>query len=119
MIDCSKTETYLKEKLRMCKSYQKYEDCEKCGFGKVSLDCDSFALENPYDAIEIVQKWSDEHPPKTFLDDVLEKFPKAKRETIITDLCPKTLGYEKGFRCDGTEDCEKCWNRPYLEEAQK
>lgn len=63
MKDCSKTEIYLKEKERMC---ELLDTCEKCFFQEYNrlafTPCEYFESLEPLKAIEIVQKWSDEHP---------------------------------------------------------
>ncbi len=63
MKDCSKTEIYLKEKARMCKPN---DICCDCPFyehrsGPFAI-CNDVEENEPLIAIEIVQKWSDEHP---------------------------------------------------------
>lgn len=42
--------------------------------------CHDFQAKYPDEAIAIVQKWSDEHPPKTYRDDFFEKFPGAVKD---------------------------------------
>ena len=108
---------YIKEKQRMCTSY---EECMDCGLheGEMekSMGCYTYCTEYPEEAVSIIEKWSQEHPQKTMLSDFLEKYPKARLRDNGTprDVCPYSLGYEehKGC-CDGR--CMKCWNRP-LEE---
>lgn len=63
MKDCSKTEIYLQEKNRMCKPN---DSCYNCPFYEHRIDsfspCNSIEDNYPLKAMEIVQKWSDEHP---------------------------------------------------------
>mgnify|MGYP001139286985 FL=1 len=76
MIDCSKTENYLIEKLRMTKRAKseickiKCSDCPLCsknnGISEY-ISCISFEMYHPEKAIEIVQRWSDAHPQRTYL----------------------------------------------------
>lgn len=78
MIDCSKTENYLIEKLRMTKRAKsgickiKCSDCPLCsknnGISEY-ISCISFEMYHPEKAIEIVQRWSDEHPQRTYLSE--------------------------------------------------
>lgn len=49
--DCSKTIDYMKERKRMCAMYPHCKECPLIG-----MDCVSVG------SIDIVQKWSDEHP---------------------------------------------------------
>lgn len=102
---------YFEEKERMCKTLK---DCKKCPLQHIDLyqHCAVISQQNPKEAVEIVEKWSEEHPQKTILKDFLEKYPNADMGAIIDNLfCPKFFGYK--IFC--TEDCDKsedCWNRP-------
>ena len=73
-------------------------------------------------AVEIVQQWSNEHPRKTLLDDLKEKYPNYKRnfknEGEIPSICPYELGYEESEKCPATT-CTECWNRPLDEVIKK
>ena len=93
MIDCSKTENYLNEKARMtkkdklgrCKLY-----CGECLLNNKNngtsenLLCGAFEAIYPEKAIEIVQKWSDEHPRKTYLSELLTMTARPKLYARIT-----------------------------------
>lgn len=114
-IDCSKTENYLKEKARMVKICQK-TDCSSCGYYN-SKPCPrkffeyGYEIQKPNEAINIVQKWSDEHPQKTYKDDFFEKFPDAFRKgngypDVVVCRIYKQFN-DKG--CDGY--CIDCWNK--------
>lgn len=110
MIDCSITENYLKERARMTEKCQ--INCRDCPFYYPSnAYCSLFEDKYPEKSIEIVQKWSDEHPLKTYKDDFFEKFPNArKREDGIPDICYKKI-YGIKYRygeCDN--GCAECWN---------
>lgn len=123
-IDCNITENYLKEKARMTKSkgfIMCQIPCKDCPLdynkNKTKMSC--YRLQNtlPAEAIAIVQKWSDEHPAKTILDDFLEKYPKALvHKNGLPGICPWMIGH--GETDCVKVSCEKCWNRP-LEEVQK
>lgn len=89
MIDCAKTENYFAEKQRMTKrhrlngvSYGMCElNCTDCPLSLsnngVGVPCTDFEMLYPKQAIASVQKWSDEHPQKTYLTELLEKYPNA------------------------------------------
>lgn len=86
MIDCSKAENYFAEKRRMTKEQQdgvcklKCSGCPLSSFNNGSSDmipCFAFEKFYPEKAIEIVQKWSDEHPQKTYLSEFLKNYPNA------------------------------------------
>lgn len=114
MIDCSETENYLKERNRMCKRFLKEcEDCSDCSFYN-HYGCERLDLERtePEKAIEIVQKWSDEHPQNTILMDFVKKYPNAPLEENGTPrFCPYHLGYmTKEDFDDCSHYCKQCWN---------
>lgn len=74
MIDCSKTENYFAEKRRMTKRAKNglcklgCSNCPLCSINNnKGQSCTAFEMLYPEKAIEIVQKWSDEHPQKTYL----------------------------------------------------
>lgn len=116
-IDCSNTVNFFKERTRMtneCKI-----NCENCPMSfrnnGVDIGCNSFVKNYTEQAVEIVQKWSDEHPQKTRLEDLKEKYPKAVVNIIggKPDICVKTLGYgENPKGCGHADKCVECWNMP-------
>ena len=122
---------YFEEKKRMLNSVGRTigfcdsAECSDCPLyfennGR-GLDCNAFEILYPEEAVAIVEKWSQEHPRKTMLQDFLEKYPKARLEKNGTpkDVCPKNLGYCEGIYCEINKlDCVACWSRP-LEEGDK
>lgn len=130
MIDCSRTENYIAEKLRMTKerSGAHYmcickHDCTDCPLGiknnGKSVTCTDLEVLYPEKAIEIVQKWSNEHPPKTYLSELLKAFPNSPLNTNgIPKLCPHHLGLINIDDCRPDRDCAKCWNQS-IEENKK
>lgn len=130
MIDCSKTENYFTEKLRMTKRTKEGVcgiKCNVCPLYSKGLTCSTLEMYQPEKAIAIVQKWSDEHPQKTYLTEFLKHYPNA----LLTDLgtpkwvCPHHLGLMSIYDCtqyyydDCSKDynCKKCWNQP-VEESE-
>ena len=117
-IDCSVTVNYLQEHTRMCKYHITHAECHECPMGSshngTNYNCEHLLFECPQKAIEIVQKWSDEHPVKTRLDDLLEKYPKAWMEANSSVVAPWKLGY-----CRNCSKCSlngrllpDCWGEP-------
>lgn len=128
MIDCSKTENYFIEKLKMTKRTRE-EGCKiKCsecplssqnnGISDEFMSCVTFEMLYPEKAIEIVQKWSDAHPQKTFLTEFLKNYPNAPLDDdgAPKGVCPHTLGLTDIDDCD--DNCVKCWNQP-IEDGKK
>lgn len=123
MIDCTKTTNYFNEKLKMTKR-TKNGLCEiKCGNCPLcsnnngeGLPCLEFEMYYSEQAIEAVQRWSDEHPPKTYLTELLENYPNAELDHGVPKVCLKKLGAVSG--CAKTKkgdlyiSCYRCWNQP-------
>ena len=123
-IDCSVTMNYLREHTRMCKYHITRVKCHECPMGSshngTNYNCECLLFECPQKAVEIVQKWSDEHLVKTRLDDLLEKYPKVYISSGNTpSIRPYMLGY-----CENCDDCvyshgeaELCWHEPLVDGA--
>lgn len=115
---------FIKEINRMCKII--YHDCSDYPLDKVSYCNRKEIQKNGLKAIEIVEEWSRNHPQKTFLQDFLEKYPKAPLESDNTPkVCPYQCGYTLETMCGRTSEtrcgkyiykeyrnCIECWNRP-------
>lgn len=118
MIDCTKTTNYFSEKKRMgrqasgvCKLR-----CTDCPMGMrnngIGVTCSDFESSYPEQAIEVVQRWSNEHPQKTYLMEFLKHYP----NTLLDDdgtpagVCLYALGLINKDDCDN--NCVKCWNQP-------
>lgn len=119
MIDCSKTENYFIEKARLIKRAGigvcriKCEDCP-LGITNNGMDvlCSEFETLYPEKAIEIIQEWSNAHPPKTYLTELLKIFPNTPLEDDGTpNFCPYRLGLRSKDNCRKDRNCVKCWNQ--------
>lgn len=139
MIDCNITANYFAEKLRMTKRTRE-EGCKiKCSECPLSCQnngtseftsCITFEMLYPEQAIEIVQKWSDEHPQKTYLTEFLKNYPNAQLKTVLSYsqldtggifgipkcICPYHLGLMSSEDCRKDHNCVKCWNQPVKDE---
>lgn len=120
MIDCSKTENYLTEKKRMTKITSTGVckiTCANCplseknnGKGRLCVD---YEMHYPEKAIAIVQKWSDEHPQKTYLSEFLKNHPNVMLNDDGTPtFCPYRLGLMGADDCRKDGNCVKCWTQP-------
>lgn len=127
MIDCSKTENYFAEKRRMTKRRKIYGnaymckiDCANCPLNSLNdgtndmTSCSDFEALYPEKAIEIVQRWSDEHPQKTYLSEFLKNYPNTPLDDDGTpdSICPYDLGLMSIDDCNKDYNCVKCWNQP-------
>lgn len=118
MIDCNITKNYFSEKARMSKTTKSGTCkvvCEKCPLSSdnngVGECCTDFEMLYPEKAIAIVQKWSDEHPQKTFVTEFLKNYPCAvvNGDGIPNSVCPYDLGLMDKHDCRKT--CIECWNQ--------
>lgn len=108
--------TFFKERSRMTNNCS--IDCDNCliAKNKYGVYCAVLEIEHPEETIAIVEKWSKEHPRKTYLTDLLEKYPNIDLANTGEPkfLCPHDLGYmptpKNGRNCSSHEDCIKCWN---------
>ena len=126
MIDCNITKNYLSEQARMTKSSDVGVcriSCNHCPLSRFNDDeemlCTELELRHPEKAIAIMQKWSDEHPQKTYLSELLKNHP----NTLLNDdgtpaFCPYRLGLMGADDCRKDGNCVKCWNQP-IEEGEE
>lgn len=97
------------------------EQCNKasCGFCPLSsqnnefhVGCGKYITEHTEVANEMLLKWIDEHPIKTYADDFFEHFPNAlKHHENYPRACRQ---YIYGGECN-IKTCLACWNQPYEE----
>lgn len=128
MIDCTKTENYFAEKARMTRTTESEYgickiNCKKCplyptnNWTSENLSCVSFEKRYPEKAIAIVQKWSDEHPLKTYLSEFLKTCPNTLLNDagLPKDVCLYNLGLTD---CRNDRNCVDCWNQPIKDGAE-
>ena len=107
-VDCGYTENYLKEQNRMTRNCPlDYSN------NKANLSCGEYERAYPCEAIEIVQKWSDEHQPETRAEHFLKMYPNARMHNDgHPTACVKDL--DNNASCEVClNGCKKCWNKPY------
>lgn len=126
MIDCNITKNYFNEKRRMTKKHKLNGgayicklDCSDCPLSSLNNDatdrmtCSEFEILCPEQAIKVVQRWSDEHPPKTYLTELLKNYPNISLEDNVTpNFCPYRLGLMSIDDCRKDHNCVECWNQP-------
>lgn len=80
----------------------------------------SIGLEDDYDivsAVQIVEKWSAEHPRKTRQDVFLEQWPGAMKDVGgILRLCPQYL--DKNLKCRRDNCCGDCLREYWSQEVE-
>lgn len=111
-MDCSKTIDFYTEVGRLCSSRLACEAVahdERCPlYGFCELKYSKIHIKDAKKAIEILQKWSDEHPKKTYAQDFFEKFPNARSNSDGTPFVCRERIY--GGECPVLE-CDECWNK--------
>ena len=123
MVDCSKTKEFLQEWARLCRENICGERCgnitcplEKACDGRYSW-CYHFIKNCPVEAIEIIQKWSDENPIVTRQTEFLKLFPNARilhtHNTEVLDVCPS--GLDNSFSCEDEDLCNDCKYKYWLQ----
>lgn len=125
MINCSKVENYFAERQRMTKRHKLNSgvcvcelncvDCPLSSFNNgTNIPCADFERFYPNKAIAIIQKWSDEHPPKTYLSEFLKNYPNVmlNNDGLPADVCLYRLGLINADECAENHSCIECWNQP-------
>lgn len=100
---------FLKEIRRMCKSYERCEDCEinKLKIGQEKCTC-AISM-NQKEAVSIVEKWSAEHPAKTRQSEFLRVLPFAPTDDNgVPIMMPCHVDYRAKKRCNSYTDCGTC-----------
>lgn len=117
--NCNDVQTFYHEWRRLCNSY---EDCVGCPVDELELfdicnGCSAIVAKEEIDGlISTVQKWSDDHPYKTRLEDLKEKYPKF---VLASSGYPSVAAYGFGY-CSNCSDCRlhksrggrECWDEP-------
>lgn len=95
---------FIKERNRMFKmdneAYYEYDEAALMGdAGKM---------------VDIVEKWSEKHPPETMQSEFLKHYPNALLKNGHLDICPVSILGDWGV-CNRFVSCEKCkeefWKR--------
>ena len=119
------------EFLEAVKTYHKMcerSHCESCWFRRFHLgirgevcskrdrtvmSCDEIAMKFPAVLTAAVNRWVEEHPPKTMLDIFHEAHPDGEKlPNGSVRICPYHIDRAYGGLCtDGSGDCKACWSR--------
>ena len=123
-MDCSKTIDFFAEAKRFCDSrnvcMSGATDKEQCPLLAFCAQKRPVCAKDVKTAMKTVQKWSDEHPKKTYAQDFFEKFPDAPKDEAVKGKCPWAcrIGIYGGG-CPKIEpeidSCYECWNEPMEE----
>lgn len=103
----------IKDLKRMCIAYDECKDCP------LSTACSGYAAPNTIqdNADEIVDKWIQEHPARTYAMDFFEKFPKAPKDPSVCLMpCIRLIYPEAMYKSCLEYTCKDCWNQPIPED---
>ena len=94
----------IKDYARMCDK-KRGIDCDVCELNKNKKysSCELFMMKEPEKAVEIIEKWSDEHQIKTRQDKFLEQYPDTLVDAQgIINISPCMIERQ---RFNQTKDC--------------
>lgn len=117
------TETIYEIGERLCRTYNRQHqsgDCSGCPLAEEHENMECLAatigclnIKNVEKQLELMRKWAEEHPVKTYKDVFLEKLPNAR---LDKDGRPVSCRNEVfGIVKCCIADCKDCWNEPYKE----
>lgn len=119
---------FIEERNRMCERYWQVDgDCDGCPMLNVD-ECNE--LRSMVDdagkavgkTVEIVEKWSKEHPCKTRQSVFLEQWPEAKIEDGVLQLCPCMISAshrDAQGGCTATQhQCSDCRREFWMQEVE-
>lgn len=113
---------FLKERQRMCDSLFGCEGCpansQENGLGECFVGIKSKYA--PEQQIEIVDKWSKEHPRKTRQSVFLEQYPQADIDNIgLLVMCPKRISADIRVTADCMRQrCSDCRREFWMQEVK-
>lgn len=120
---------FFEEYNRMCKTYISHS-CAGCGIPNRMRDrvsCRDYIFKRSADAVEIVEKWSREHPRKTRQNEFLRLHPDARvvQGTLVINPCQIELSRLNTEEChaymDNEAGCLACreeyWNAEVSDNA--
>ena len=100
----------IKDLKRLCKSFE--DICDGCPLhNEIDNVCLMLTLERlPNNVDEIVDKWVEGHPVKTYAMDFFEKFPNAPKDRNGAPIACWKHVYGNENDC-GSDGCIECWNQ--------
>lgn len=109
---------FIRGRDRMCRTFNmRCRGCEIAKHMEGNESCNDYIKRCPAEAVEIVERWTKEHPLKTRQSELLKIFPNARRWDNFIDLCPQMI---ENFDCpqkhegDTWKSCTECkrqyWN---------
>lgn len=107
---------FVEERSRMCSTYS---NCKSCPLATITTNCGE--VKNITEqVINIVEKWSAEHPRKTRQSVFLQQYPEVplnKYDGII-NIKPCQMVQNYTYRDCNITDCPKCRKEYWMKEIQ-
>lgn len=114
---------FIEERNRMCKLFS--PGCEGCRIDEakpVMSECVLWMIENPEKTVEIVERWSQEHPRKTWQSVFLEQYPEAwVDEDGCLRVCPNGISpwhRSEDGECITADKCADCRREFWMQEVE-
>jgi hypothetical protein len=110
---------FLKAKNQMCKAYYR---CDGCPLSK-NASCAVWCQESPKEAVVIVEKWLEAHPPKTRQSEFLKQCPEAGIDDYgVLRVCPSLISTShrntRGGCAHIDSDCSDCRREFWMQEVE-
>ena len=110
---------FLKAKNQMCKAYYR---CDGCPLSK-NASCAVWCQESPKEAVVIVEKWLEAHPPKTRQSEFLKQYPEAGIDDYgVLQVCPSLISTShrntRGGCAHIDSDCTDCRREFWMQEVE-
>lgn len=110
------TAKFLKEATRMCRAHNCCDGCPAndghC-VARRQKDKDDFAK-----YVEIVEKWSREHPAKTRQSEFLMHYPNAILADGVIDICPAKVDTTFDCKYSANFACGACKRKYWITEVE-
>lgn len=105
---------------RMCRQFRDCL-CQGCGINEKSNGdgCNDYIKSHPEEAVEIIERWSLDHPRPNRQNKLLEAFPSAKVESGVLTFCPTDM--DSNFECPAMEElsCLECRKKYWFAEVHE
>lgn len=99
---------FLRERKRMCKSFNKCSDGCPAWAGLCKLETGAVPEWEADKQVEIVNEWAAAHPRKTRQSVFLEHWPNASVDEDGILFCPKTVNSAHICYCSKDKGCDVC-----------
>lgn len=111
---------FVREYLRMCAKVPNCEECPAFMTDFCTVNAEEQSPESAEKVVQIIEKWSVEHPQKTRQSVFMEQWPNAKVFVDgVLDFCPMEL--DSHYLCKATDvkmPCQSCRRKFWMQEVK-